>query len=28
MPRWRRNSMPGRKPRAMSVKQWPGIRWR
>ena len=27
MARWRRNSTPGRRPRAMSVKPWPGIRW-
>jgi hypothetical protein len=25
---WRRNSAPGQRPRAMSVKPWPRIRWR
>jgi methylated-DNA-[protein]-cysteine S-methyltransferase len=25
---WPMNSAPGRRPRAMSVKPWPGIRWR
>ena len=24
---WRKNLTPGRRPRAMSVKPWPGIRW-